>query len=104
MDFSYNDAPAPRLENEPYWKQYGWMNKLGLNGPRAIVFALIFERDCSDDPHASASHRNTSLAPSMRAAPSAVAARAASRGSSRCSTSYPQRALSAPLWTRTDCP
>lgn len=50
MDFSYNDTTAPRLENEPYWKQYGWMNKLGLNGPRAIVFALIFERDCSDDP------------------------------------------------------
>lgn len=50
MDFSYNDTTAPRLENEPYWKQYGWMNKLGLNGSRAIVFALIFERDCSDDP------------------------------------------------------
>ena len=50
MDFSYNDTTAPCLENEPYWKQYGWMNKLGLNGPRAIVFALIFERDCSDDP------------------------------------------------------
>lgn len=50
MDFSYNDTNAPRLENEPYWKQYGWMNKLGLNGPRAIVFALIFERDCTDDP------------------------------------------------------
>ena len=50
MDFSYNDTNAPRLENEPYWKQFGWMNKLGLNGPRAIVFALIFERDCTDDP------------------------------------------------------
>lgn len=50
MDFSYNDTPASRLENEPYWKQYGWMNKLGLNGARAIVFALIFERDCTDDP------------------------------------------------------
>lgn len=50
MDFSYNDTNAPRLENEPYWKQYGWMNRLGLNGPRAIVFALIFERDCTDDP------------------------------------------------------
>lgn len=50
MDFSYNDTNAPRLENEPYWKQYGWMNKLGLKGPRAIVFALIFERDCTDDP------------------------------------------------------
>lgn len=50
MDFSYNDTNAARLENEPYWKQYGWMNKLGLNGPRAIVFALIFERDCTDDP------------------------------------------------------
>lgn len=50
MDFSYNDTMADRLENEPYWKQYGWMNKLGLNGARAIVFALIFERDCTDDP------------------------------------------------------
>lgn len=50
MDFNYNDTPAARLENEPYWKQYGWMNKLGLNGARAIVFALIFERDCTDDP------------------------------------------------------
>lgn len=50
MDFSYNDTNAARLENEPYWKQYGWMNKLGLNGPRAIVFALIFERDCTDEP------------------------------------------------------
>lgn len=49
MDFSYNDTPAARLENEPYWKQYGWMNKLGINGARVIVFALIFERDCSDD-------------------------------------------------------
>ena len=47
MDFNYNDTPAARLENEPYWKQYGWMNKLGLNGPRSIVFALIFERDCT---------------------------------------------------------
>lgn len=50
MDFNYNDTPAARLENEPYWKQYGWMNKLGLNGPRTIVFALIFERDCTEDP------------------------------------------------------
>lgn len=50
MDFSYNDTPAARLENEPYWKQYGWMDKLGLNGPRTIVFALIFERDCTEDP------------------------------------------------------
>lgn len=50
MDFNYNVTPAVRLENEPYWKQYGWMNKLGLNGPRSIVFALIFERDCTDDP------------------------------------------------------
>lgn len=50
MDFSYNDTMADRLENEPYWKQYGWMSKLGLNGARAIVFALIFERDCTDDP------------------------------------------------------
>lgn len=49
MDFSYNDTPAARLENEAYWKQYGWMNKLGLNGASAIVFALIFERDCTDD-------------------------------------------------------
>ena len=48
MDFSYNDTTAARLENEPYWKQYGWMNKLGINGARAIVFALIFERDCTD--------------------------------------------------------
>lgn len=50
MDFNYNDTPAARLENEPYWKQYGWMDKLGLNGPRTIVFALIFERDCTEDP------------------------------------------------------
>lgn len=50
MDFSYNDTPAARLENEPYWKQYGWMDKLGLNGPRTIVFALIFVRDCTEDP------------------------------------------------------
>lgn len=50
MDFSYNDTPDARLENEPYWKQYGWMDKLGLNGPRTIVFALIFERDCTEDP------------------------------------------------------
>lgn len=50
MDFSYNDTPAARLEDEPYWKQYGWMNKLGLNGARAIVFALIFERDCTEGP------------------------------------------------------
>lgn len=50
MDFSYNDTSAARLENEPYWKQYGWMDKLGLNGPRTIVFALIFERDCTEDP------------------------------------------------------
>ena len=57
MDFSYNDNPAARLENEPYWKQYGWMDKLGLNGPRTIVFALIFERDCTEDP---ARHRITS--------------------------------------------
>ena len=26
------------------------MDKLGLNGPRTIVFALIFERDCTEDP------------------------------------------------------
>ena len=50
MDFSYNDTRTARLENEPYWKQYGWMDKLGLNGPRTIVFALIFERDCTEDP------------------------------------------------------
>lgn len=50
MDFSYNDTPAARLEDEPYWKQYGWMDKLALNGPRTIVFALIFERDCTEDP------------------------------------------------------
>lgn len=50
MDFSYNDTPAARLEDEPYWKQYGWMNKLGLNTPKSIVFSLIFERDCTDDP------------------------------------------------------
>lgn len=50
MDFSYSDTPDARLENEPYWKQYGWMDKLGLNGPRTIVFALIFERDCTEDP------------------------------------------------------
>lgn len=50
MDYSHNDTPAARLENEPYWKQYGWMDKLGLNGPRTVVFALIFERDCTDDP------------------------------------------------------
>lgn len=50
MDFNYNDTPAARLENEPYWKQYGWMDKLGLKGPRTIVFALIFERDCTEDP------------------------------------------------------
>lgn len=50
MDFNYKDTPAARLENEPYWKQYGWMDKLGLNGPRTIVFALIFERDCTEDP------------------------------------------------------
>ena len=48
MDFGFND-PA-RKRQETYWKQYGWMNKLGINGPRAIVFALIFERDCTDDP------------------------------------------------------
>lgn len=50
MDFGHNDPERQRLEQEPYWKQYGWMNKLGLNGPRAIVFALIFERDCTNDP------------------------------------------------------
>lgn len=50
MDFNYNDTPAARLENEPYWKQYGWMDKLALKGPRTIVFALIFERDCTEDP------------------------------------------------------
>lgn len=50
MDFSYNDTPAARLEDEPYWKQYGWMNKLSLNTPKSIVFSLIFERDCTDDP------------------------------------------------------
>lgn len=50
MDFEHNDPARQRLEQEPYWKQYGWMNKLGLNGPRAIVFALIFERDCTNDP------------------------------------------------------
>ncbi|RHL25410.1 hypothetical protein [Collinsella sp. AF38-3AC] len=50
MDFGFNDPARKRLEQEPYWKQYGWMSKLGLNGPREIVFALIFERDCTDDP------------------------------------------------------
>ena len=50
MDFGHNDPARQRLEQEPYWKQYGWMNKLGLNGPRAIVFALIFERDCHQRP------------------------------------------------------
>lgn len=50
MDLGHNDPARQRLEQEPYWKQYGWMNKLGLNGPRAIVFALIFERDCTNDP------------------------------------------------------
>ncbi len=50
MDFGFNDPARKRLEQETYWKQYGWMNKLGINGPRAIVFALIFERDCTDDP------------------------------------------------------
>lgn len=50
MDFAYNNRSNNRLEQETYWKQYGWMNKLGINGPRAIVFALIFERDCTDDP------------------------------------------------------
>lgn len=50
MDFGFNDPVRKRLEQETYWKQYGWMNKLGINGPRAIVFALIFERDCTDDP------------------------------------------------------
>lgn len=50
MDFGHNDPARNCLEQEPYWKQYGWMNKLGLNGPRAIVFALIFERDCTNDP------------------------------------------------------
>lgn len=50
MDFSYNDTPAARLEDEPYWKQYGWMSKLALKVPQTIVFSLIFERDCTDDP------------------------------------------------------
>lgn len=50
MDFAYNNRSNNRLEQETYWKQYGWMNKLGINGARAIVFALIFERDCTDDP------------------------------------------------------
>ena len=93
MDFSYNDTMADRLENEPYWKQYGWMNKLGLNGARAIVFALIFERDCTDDP---ARERITSKYIARALDEGCPAARAASRGSSRCSTSFPQRALSAP--------
>lgn len=50
MDFGHNDPARQRLEQEPYWKQYGWMDKLGLKGPRTIVFALIFERDCTEDP------------------------------------------------------
>lgn len=50
MDFAYNNHSNNRLEQETYWKQYGWMSRLGLNNAKAIVFALIFERDCTDDP------------------------------------------------------
>lgn len=50
MDFAYNNRSNNRLEQETYWKQYGWMSRLGLNNAKAIVFALIFERDCTDDP------------------------------------------------------
>lgn len=50
MDFAYSNRSNNRLEQETYWKQYGWMDKLGLKGPRTIVFALIFERDCTEDP------------------------------------------------------
>lgn len=49
MDFAYNNRSNNRLEQETYWKQYGWMSRLGLNNAKAIVFALIFERDCTDD-------------------------------------------------------
>lgn len=47
MDFAYRDNENNRLINEPYWKQYAWMQKLGLSGARLIVFALVFERDCT---------------------------------------------------------
>lgn len=50
MDFAYNNRSNNRLEQETYWKQYGWMSRLGLKSAKAIVFALIFERDCTDDP------------------------------------------------------
>lgn len=50
MDFAYNNRSNNRLEQETYWKQYGWMSRLGLNNAKATVFALIFERDCTDDP------------------------------------------------------
>lgn len=107
MDFAYNNRSNNRLEQETYWKQYGWMSRLGLNNAKAIVFALIFERDCTDDPAVSASPRNISRRPSMRVAlpQPAVAGRpsAASRESSRRSTSLLPRDSSAPSWTRTAC-
>lgn len=49
MDFAYRDNEENRLISEPYWKQYAWMQKLGLSGARLIVFALVFERDCTVD-------------------------------------------------------
>ena len=105
MDFGHNDPARQRLEQEPYWKQYGWMNKLGLNGPRAIVFASSSSATAPTTPPATASPRNTLLRLSMRGAPLAVApARAASPASSRHLTSLPPRGSSAPSWMRTGSP
>ena len=106
MDFAYNNRSNNRLEQETYWKQYGWMSRLGLNNAKAIVFALIFERDCTDDPAVSASPRNISRRPSMRVAlpqPRSQGGRARIARVSRRSTSLLPRDSSAPSWTRTAC-
>lgn len=107
MDFAYNNRSNNRLEQETYWKQYGWMSRLGLNNAKAIVFALIFERDCTDDP---ARERITSkyIAQALdEGCPAPARGRrrpsTASRESSRRSTSLLPRDSSAPSWTRTAC-
>ena len=36
-------------EASPYWRQYAWIgNELGLTREKAVVFALVYERDCTD--------------------------------------------------------
>lgn len=66
MDFAYNNRSNNRLEQETYWKQYGWMSRLGLKAPRQSSSRSFSSATAPTTPPVSASPRNISRRPSMR--------------------------------------